>query len=367
MNSRMKGQIADTIVKLHSIIPEINDFHEFTSILDSTINELFHVDWLQLGLIGNNTAVNLFTSESFSTGWEEKFIENYNIDTVRIETFNNEIGGTYLFERGRHPDKENEEYLLESVKKYTDASHFLTVHTAKNTEFDSAIGFYRTDKSNYFTRDEEKIVSYLSPLLVSVTHTMMLYYDFELKRVSHELLSRSLKALTITFNHALLPIDIPNETKTFLSRYFSDTKEKTIPHIIENWLKTEVAPKGYLEPGLGPWILDLHLPGLELHLKAHSISTGINQQVLVLMLYPHNQPEDFSILYQDGFTQREVETLSFLPLGYTNKQIAIAMDIEEVTVKKHLKSCAQRLGTIGKTDTLYQALQRKRLLELITQ
>ena len=367
MNSKMKGQVADTVVKLHSIIPEINDFHEFSSILDSTINELFHVDWLQLGLIGNNTAVNLFTSESFSTGWEEKFVENYDIDTMRIETFNNKIGGTYLFEHGKHPDKENEEYLLESVKKYTDASHFLTVHTAKNTDFDSAIGFYRTDKSNKFTRDEEMIVSYLSPILVSVTHTMMLYFDYELKRVSYEALSRSLKALTLTLNHSLVPIDIPAETRHFLSRYFPHSRTKIIPTVIENWLATEVAPRGYLEQGQGPWTLNLHLPGLELHLKAHSVPTGFNQQVLLLMLHPHNQPEDFPILFKDGFTQREIETLSFLPLGYTNKQIAIAMDIEEVTVKKHLKSCAQRLGTIGKTDTLYQAMQRKQLLELISQ
>lgn len=367
MNTRMKGQITDTIVKLHSIIPEISDFNEFTSILDSTINELFHVDWLQLGLIGDNTAVNLFTSESFSTGWEEKFIENYDIDTLRIETFNNKIGGTYLFEPGKHPDKENEEYLLETVKKYTDTSHFLTVHTGKNKEFDSAIGFYRTDKTNHYTRDEEKIVSYLSPVLVSITHTMMLYYDYELKRLSHEALSRSLKALTLTFNNVLIPIDIPEETRNFFSRYFPDSQAKIIPKVIENWLTTEVAPKGFLELGRGPWTLDLHLPGLELHLKAHSVPSKINKQVLLLILYPHNQPEDFSILYRDGFTQREIETLSYLPLGYTNKQIAIAMDIEEVTVKKHLKGCAQRLGTIGKTDTLYQALQRKHLLELISQ
>ena len=83
------------------------------------------------------------------------------------------------------------------------------------------------------------------------------------------------------------------------------------------------------------------------------------------MIYPHSQTVDFSHLQEDGFTHREVETLSFLPLGHTNRQIAIALDIEEVTVKKHLKNCAQKLGAVWKTDTLYQALQRKQLIESI--
>jgi DNA-binding NarL/FixJ family response regulator len=52
-------------------------------------------------------------------------------------------------------------------------------------------------------------------------------------------------------------------------------------------------------------------------------------------------------------------------LGYSNKQIAMAMDIEEVTVKKHLKNTAQKLGAVGKTDTLYKTIQKKELLETL--
>jgi len=363
----MKGQIADTTVKLHSIIPEINDFNEFAPILEASLKEIFHIDWLQLALFGEDKGVNLVTSQSLPIDWEAKYGEIYDIDTIRIETFKRKIGDTYLFEPNQHPDKEQEVHLLETVKKYTDTSQFLTIHTAKTKAFDSAIGLYRTDNRNFFTPEEHQTLSYISPILVSVTHTMMLYYDFELKRVSHEQLSRSLDALTMTFNNFLVPVDIPEETRRFLFRYFPDSKNKTVPLVIDNWLKEKVAPKGFIEPGYGPWVLNLHLPGLDINLKAQTVVTGMNQLVLLVMIHPHHQIVDFSILQIDGFTKREVETLSFLPLGYTNKQIAVAMDIEEVTVKKHLKNCAQRLGTIGKTDTLYQALQRKQLLELVAQ
>ncbi len=360
MNSEMKSQVADAIVKLHSMIPEISDYHEFAVVLESSIKDIFHLDWLQLARRGDDKRVKIVTSQPIPTDWEV-----YDIDTILIETFKKKIGETYLFELGQHPDKENEVYLLETVMKYTDASQFLTIHTAKTKTLDSCIGLYRTDKCNYFTHDEQQVLSYLSPVLVSVSHTMMLYYDFELKRVSHEQLSRSLRALTMTFDNVLAPVDIPTKTRKFLARYFPDSKNKTIPLVIDKWLTKKIAPKGFLESGQGPWTLNLHLPGLDLYLKAHTVVTGINHLVLLVMIYPHSQTVDFSLLQRNGFTYREVETLSFLPLGYTNRQIAIAMDIEEVTVKKHLKNCAQKLGTVGKTDTLYQALQRKQLLEEI--
>ena len=93
MNSGIKGQVADTIVKLHSMIPEIIDFHEFTPILESSIKEIFHIDWLQLALFADDKGVNLVTSQSLPVNWEEKYGEIYDIDTIRIETFKRKIGG----------------------------------------------------------------------------------------------------------------------------------------------------------------------------------------------------------------------------------------------------------------------------------
>jgi DNA-binding NarL/FixJ family response regulator len=104
---------------------------------------------------------------------------------------------------------------------------------------------------------------------------------------------------------------------------------------------------------------------MDLHLKAYTVVTDLKQLVLFVMLIPHNRPMDFSILLSEGLTKREVEAVSYLPLGYSNKQIAMAMDIEEVTVKKHLKNTAQKLGAVGKTDTLYKTIQKKELLETL--
>ncbi|GAB4295638.1 MAG: hypothetical protein Kow0090_10590 [Myxococcota bacterium] len=73
--------------------------------------------------------------------------------------------------------------------------------------------------------------------------------------------------------------------------------------------------------------------------------------------------EDFSCLEKNNFSKREVEVLGLLPLGYTNKQIASALGIKEVTVKKHLRNIANKLEAYGKTEILYKALQEKKRLK----
>lgn len=69
---------------------------------------------------------------------------------------------------------------------------------------------------------------------------------------------------------------------------------------------------------------------------------------------------DFAALKTAGFSGKEIEVLSFLPLGYTNTQIGNALGVKEVTVKKHLRRAGERLGAQGKTEILYRALQLKR-------
>ncbi len=71
---------------------------------------------------------------------------------------------------------------------------------------------------------------------------------------------------------------------------------------------------------------------------------------------------DFSVLSEIGLSPREIDVLEYLPLGLTNTQIALALEIREVTVKKHLQNVGRKLDAQGKTEILYQALRRKEQL-----
>jgi DNA-binding CsgD family transcriptional regulator len=366
LTTKLKAKAADAMAELHASIPEISDYREFPFILELNIRKLFPIDWLAIFAFGQEPKTyNIVTNPSLPFDWNEKYVEIYEYDRIRTDTLNQDVGGTYIYQMCNDTKKEEEVYFLETVKKHTDTTHFLTIHTAKTADFDSGIGMYRAEENHLFSAQEKQILDYLSPILVSFTHTMMLYSEFDLKRVSIDKLAASQKALTMSFNDRLVPVDIPKETERFIKRYFPSAGRRSIPDSIDNWISQQIAPKGCLEPNSGPWFFNVCLPEMDLHCKAYTVVTDLKQLVLFVMLIPHNRPMDFSILQSEGLTKREVEAVSYLPLGYSNKQIAMAMDIEEVTVKKHLKNTAQKLGAVGKTDTLYKTIQKKELLETL--
>lgn len=366
LTSKLKANVLDTIVDLNAAVRDIRDYREFPGVLESHIKKLFPVDWLGLYVFGQGpTAYNVATSPSMPYTWDEKYAEFFNLDTIRIDTLNLNVGGTLIFESGNNSRKEAEVYFFETVKKYIDASNFLSLHCAKTPGFDSVICLYRSQENHLFSAHEKQILDYLSPILVSFTHTMVLYSEFDFKRVSVDKLAGTQKALTFTLNDRLDPVDIPKETELFIKRHFPSAGRRIIPEPIDQWIRLQIAPKSCLEPNSGPWVFKMQLPELNLYCKAYAILTELKQLALMVMMIPHDRPEDFSILGSEGHTQREIEALSYLPLGYSNKQIAMAMDIEEVTVKKHLKNTAQKLDAVGKTDTLYRAIQKKELLETL--
>jgi DNA-binding NarL/FixJ family response regulator len=94
------------------------------------------------------------------------------------------------------------------------------------------------------------------------------------------------------------------------------------------------------------------------------LTTKKKHPVLSVRFEPHGNTETFSELAVLGLTEREIEALSYLPLGYTNKQIAMAMSIGEDGVKKYFKRLSRKLNASGRTELLYQALTLKRTIKL---
>ena len=366
LTSEIKASILDTIVELNESARDIRDYRKFPAVLESHLKTLFTFDWLGLYVFGQGSAAyRVVTSPSMPYTWDEKYAEFFNLDTIRIDTLNADVGGTLIFEADNTGRKEEEVYFFETVKKYIDASNFLSLHCAKTPGFDAAICLYRSDENHVFSTQEKQMMEYLSPILGSFTHTMVLYSEFDFKRVSVDKLAGTQKALSFTLNDRLDPVDIPKATELFIDRHFPSTGRQIIPKPIDHWIRHQIATKGYLEPNSGPWVFRMRLPELDLYCKAYAVLSELRQMALLVMMIPHDRPMDFSILRSEGLTEREIETISYLPLGYSNKQIAMAMEIEEVTVKKHLKNSAQKLGTAGKTDTLYKIIQKKELLETL--
>lgn len=57
------------------------------------------------------------------------------------------------------------------------------------------------------------------------------------------------------------------------------------------------------------------------------------------------------------FTKREREVLDFLLKGQSNKEIARALDLEEVTVKLHIRGLCRKLGAKNRTQAAMRAVE----------
>ena len=56
-------------------------------------------------------------------------------------------------------------------------------------------------------------------------------------------------------------------------------------------------------------------------------------------------------------TAREQEILNYMAKGYLNKQIALALDISEQTVKNHVTSILRKLNANARTQAVVEAIK----------
>lgn len=71
--------------------------------------------------------------------------------------------------------------------------------------------------------------------------------------------------------------------------------------------------------------------------------------------WKNNQPEDETFA---SLSDRERQTLEQLSIGLSNKEIARNLDIQEVTVKLHVKNVLSKLGVANRTQAALLAKER---------
>ncbi|QQP88276.1 response regulator transcription factor [Skermanella sp. TT6] len=60
-------------------------------------------------------------------------------------------------------------------------------------------------------------------------------------------------------------------------------------------------------------------------------------------------------------TQREREVLQYLEKGWSNKEIARALELQEVTIKLHIRGICRKLGAKNRTQAALRAQEARRL------
>ena len=87
---------------------------------------------------------------------------------------------------------------------------------------------------------------------------------------------------------------------------------------------------------------------------------GLDDSRVLIILEPIKQRQGFSLekaKERFHFTGRETEVIEHLMKGWTNKEIATAITISELTVKEHIKHIMDKTHTSTRTGILMKILQ----------
>lgn len=330
-------------------------------ILQEAIDRFVPIDWI--GLYTSSTqgdAYNATTNPHLPFNWDQLYQEISPYDNFRERVMSLRIGQALIYEEMRDPTNETEQFCIEYVKRYTNTAHLMAMPVIKDSEVFSGVGFYRSDSRHCFMHQDKQLMIGIGPLLATAVKTMLLHQKWELRRVAYDQVLEDTGCRPIFMDRYLNLIDLPLTTLGFLRKMFADPALQGLPAPLSACIARHIAPQGALSENTGPWRFRIKATRSDVVCHAYVLMTSEKQPVLVLKVEPHGCGEDFSELARIGLTAREIETLSYLPLGYTNVQIAMAMGISAAGVKKHLKNLTRKLSAQSRTEILYRALLLKR-------
>ncbi|MBU1053274.1 MAG: helix-turn-helix transcriptional regulator [Proteobacteria bacterium] len=362
MNNKILHKPAKAIIEISSATMEIQNFYEFPQAIESIISKYIPLDWMSM-YSNASDGIKTITNPSLSFNWNTLYSQTatYDYFGACVQQLNH---GDFLINQDViDPASEEQSRSLEFAKKHTGTNYFMGLMGFKSQKQFHAYGFYREDIKKPFTSEDKVFFSYLSPLFVSISNTLLLYLQNDFMRAGLDYLMSGEPIKPLIFNKTLKAVEIPKKTLKLLSEAFGKSNCARLPIEIVQWINTVIAPRGYIEPNTGPWLFRRDLDGKILVCKAYVLLTPGKRLYLMIKTKFIHSTVDFSMLKEKQLTKREIEMLEYLPKGYTNNQIAKVMGIKEVSVKKYIKNVAMKLGASGKTETLYRALIEKNLRE----
>jgi DNA-binding NarL/FixJ family response regulator len=113
-------------------------------------------------------------------------------------------------------------------------------------------------------------------------------------------------------------------------------------------------------------VLPLDASPEEISAALHAIGEGlwVGSPAFTTQLMEHHPTQVFEAgeLVNDTLTGRELEVLQLAAEGMANKQIALALNISEHTVKFHLSSLYSKLGVTSRTEAIRAGVRQGQVM-----
>ncbi len=344
---------------LNRRLSTLEDFENAPELIKYTLADYISIDWTAVFFAN---AANDMEKVYFSTGckcdWEKLHL------SIRPQVrWRQVIARGELGEAFRSHDlidfANDQDILMKTVmEEATGAYYDLHMPVARTGEHIIYIGIYRNDPEKPFTDEDVAFFQGLSPIFVSWAFSLACMQENTLKEAGCWNLLDKGRVSAALFDRNLCDIIWTGEAVSLLEALCGTHWRDTIIPQLREWIAHARLIKGEGKVNVRPSPESTVFEALGLSYSACSV------QGLVMVNFKQHEPDPFTDLKKYGFTEREVQIVSFLPLGYTNNQIASSLGIQEITVKKHLEKIGRKLGVSGRVAILRQAdISRRSLKE----
>ena len=361
----LKAKIPEAVVELSAAAVNLKDYNEFPQVVEEILGKYLCVDWVGFYTASvYGTATSVTTNPHLPFDWNEKYMEIAHLDPFRKRGMLTRTGDVIISSEDRNPDDEIETYCYDFARRYADTAHVMSLTAIRNNQMVAAINLNRHEMRKTFTGEEKYFYQAVAPVLGLASKHILICQQHAMRRVAYEKLIGE-NRFAVIMNEHLIVLDFLPETRRLLRDYFGPMACNPLPDPLMRWIETDIAPSW--KPGqlAGPW--NQRFPGIKgtLACTAFAVKGPSDRPMVLISFQPHGETEDFSLLERAGLTHREGQVLNYLPLGYTNRQIAMAMGIGENGVKQHLKRLSRKLNAAGRAELLYRALTLKQKLQII--
>jgi DNA-binding CsgD family transcriptional regulator len=347
-------ELARAIVVVNEALAAADDLQTMADNLFTAIRPFVACDWIGLfNIYLHDSRINVTTNSRLPFNWDECYGHIAAIDPANRRTLATAPGHCLHFPQIYNPSEDCDRYVLDYIKHTSDTAMGMILPVATEAgAHRMALGFFREQANDVFAAESERLASAMQPMIAAYSRTLLERSCADLRAA---LTAGDLVTPYVLLDERWAIVDFPPRTLGFLRNIYRDDELMGLPEEIADWLRRirAINPNPGLKDSYGEVLTKRRLG-----LKFRVIQLGDGRCYRLLRLIDKRSSDDFTPLEACGLTMREATLLSYLPAGFSNSQIAAAMGIKEITVKKHLRTIGEKLGASGKTEILYAAMTK---------
>ena len=337
---------------LMSALDKITNGQDLADCVHANLRPYVDHDWLSFYIIWKGSGDGrIITNREVPFDWDKLYHEVIGFDKFRRLVLETKIGDIVLTQ-DYPPETKEDLAVAEFINTRTGAFYSANIPLAVTRDMRSFVALYRNDPCRPFTPEDTAALHDFAEAFTPLAEFMLRSYERKMQMLANP---DGRKRCSILFDQCLRTVGFAEGTHAFLGEIMHKPMGLETLVDIYDWAEATALP-GWVRQESGPWSDTFPLGQESIHCDARIVEDEFHNPLLMVEIGAPRKKDDFSFLEKYGLSKHQIAVLNYLPLGYTNKQIADAIGIKEVTVKKHLHRIGARLHASGRTEILFQAI-----------